>query len=100
MFATVLDYIFTVFYYEIIDEHFTTCNDGTHTVNSYLRFIIPKWKKLVTNMEATPGSPLLLVICGSGLRAANLTRYKYTSVAPHFTLNIDGRVYSRQQIPH
>lgn len=57
-----------------LDEtHFAYCNDLSHTPNSFLDKILPKWKKLM-GTATSPGSPLLLVVCPAALRATSLNR--------------------------
>jgi len=56
------------------ESHFGYCNDLSHTCNSFLNQAVPKWQKRMKNMTETPGSPLLLIICSSALRAAQLNR--------------------------
>lgn len=57
-----------------LENHFTYCNDMTHTANSYCKRVFPKWKKLKNNFENKKGSPLLLVVCSAALRAAEMVR--------------------------
>lgn len=56
------------------DSHFGYCNDLSHTCNSFLNQAVPKWQKRMKNMKEEAGSPLLLLICSSAIRAAQLNR--------------------------
>ncbi|KAJ8314892.1 hypothetical protein KUTeg_007042 [Tegillarca granosa] len=59
--------------HETQDNNFCVCSSPEDTATSYLRTILPKWKKL-TKSELPPGSPLLLIITSSAIRAVQLNR--------------------------
>lgn len=59
------------------DSDFYASSEGDHTPSSYLRTILPKWKKLVQTSQLKPGSPLVLIITSSAIRAVHLNRYKH-----------------------
>jgi len=59
---------------QLNETHFTLCNDLTHTATSYLKTLVPHWKKLVKGLSEVKGSPLILVVCKSGQRAADFIR--------------------------
>ncbi|XP_052087457.1 protein CMSS1-like [Mytilus californianus] len=48
-------------------------SEEDHTPTSYFRSILPKWNKLLKT-ELKPGSPLVLVLCSSAIRAVELNR--------------------------
>lgn len=58
----------------LIEKHFALCNDLNHNPTSFMKALVPKWKKLLRDVNPVPGSPLLLVLCPSALRAANFIR--------------------------
>ena len=58
----------------LADCHFGYCNDLSHTANSYLNQILPKWQKALKNASDTPGSPMLLIVSSAALRATQLNR--------------------------
>jgi len=78
----------------LTDEHVALCNDLTFTPSSFLRSLVVHWKKLVKKqLTGSPGSPLIVVICSSGLRAANFIR-----AIPDF--KIDGSKISKLFAKH
>ena len=68
----------------IADDDFYPSSDADHTPVSYLRTILPKWKKQMKTSVLKPGSPLLLVLTSSAIRAVQLNRY----VLQHSTLGL------------
>lgn len=68
---------FFMYYFIPIDSDFYASSEGDHTPSSYLRTILPKWKKLVQTSQLKPGSPLVLIITSSAIRAVHLNRYKH-----------------------
>ncbi|XP_062577120.1 protein CMSS1-like [Saccostrea cucullata] len=57
------------------DSDFYVSSESDHTPSSYLRTILPKWKKLVKSSgDLKPGSPLVLIITSSAIRAVQLNR--------------------------
>lgn len=57
------------------EQHFTICNDMTHTATSYLKTLVPHWKRVAKNHAgSSPGSPVILIVCCSGLRAVQFIR--------------------------
>lgn len=68
---------FLLHYFIPIDSDFYVSSEGDHTPSSYLRTILPKWKKLVQTSQLKPGSPLVLIITSSAIRAVHLNRYKH-----------------------
>nr|XP_011413518.2 uncharacterized protein C3orf26 homolog [Crassostrea gigas] len=56
------------------NSDFYASSEGDHTPSSYLRTILPKWKKLVQTSQLKPGSPLVLIITSSAIRAVHLNR--------------------------
>ena len=68
----------------IADDDFYPSSDADHTPVSYLRTILPKWKKQMKTSVLKPGSPLLLVLTSSAIRAVQLNRY----VLQHSTLSL------------
>ncbi|XP_061177331.1 protein CMSS1-like [Saccostrea echinata] len=56
------------------DGDFYVSSESDHTPSSYLRTILPKWKKLVKSSDLKPGSPLVLIITSSAIRAVQLNR--------------------------
>jgi protein CMS1 len=56
------------------DKHFAICNDLTHTSMSYLKSLVPHWKRTIKNFHGQPGSPVILIICSAGLRAVHFIR--------------------------
>lgn len=60
---------------QIQESNFAYCNDLTHTANSFLEKMAPKWKKMMTTSASEePGTPLMLLVCPAALRAASLNR--------------------------
>ncbi|KAH3737358.1 hypothetical protein DPMN_043941 [Dreissena polymorpha] len=55
------------------DTHFFKANPSSEFQVAYLRLVLPKWKK-VKQTVVEPGSPALLVVCPSALRAVDLNR--------------------------
>ncbi|XP_032346078.1 protein CMSS1 isoform X11 [Camelus ferus] len=55
------------------DSCFLKANDLTHSLSSYLKEICPKWVKLRKN-HSEKKSVLMLIICGSAVRALELIR--------------------------
>ncbi|XP_056280203.1 protein CMSS1 isoform X2 [Pseudoliparis swirei] len=55
------------------DSCFLSSNDLTHTVSSYLKQVCPKWSK-IHKQHAAKSSVVLLVVCGSALRAIELIK--------------------------
>ncbi|XP_069125299.1 uncharacterized protein C3orf26 homolog [Argopecten irradians] len=55
------------------DRNFFVSSDKDHTYVSYLRTILPKWKKMLKT-ELKPGSPLVLLISASAIRSVQLNR--------------------------
>ncbi|XP_006208113.1 protein CMSS1 isoform X3 [Vicugna pacos] len=55
------------------DSCFLKANDLTHSLSSYLKEICPKWVKLRKN-HSEKKSVLMLIICGSAIRALELIR--------------------------
>nr|XP_058920857.1 protein CMSS1 isoform X6 [Kogia breviceps] len=55
------------------DSCFLKANDLTHSLSSYLKEICPKWVKLRKN-HSEKKSILMLIICGSAIRALELIR--------------------------
>ena len=66
--------VFMPFKYFVIDAHFMAERDFMQNSADFLSQIIPKWQKYVKEGLYPPGSPLMLVICGAALRAAQLNR--------------------------
>ncbi|XP_022293189.2 protein CMSS1-like [Crassostrea virginica] len=56
------------------DSDFYVGSEADHTPSSYLRTVLPKWKKLVQTSDLKPGSPLVLIITSSAIRAVHLNR--------------------------
>ncbi|XP_045196350.2 protein CMSS1-like [Mercenaria mercenaria] len=56
-----------------IEKNFFTPNSTPAFVVAYLRSVLPKWKKMKDSCEGE-GSPMLLVISASALRAVDLNR--------------------------
>ncbi|XP_060065423.1 uncharacterized protein C3orf26 homolog [Ylistrum balloti] len=55
------------------ESNFFVSADRDHTAVSYLRTILPKWKKMLKT-ELKPGSPLVLLISASAIRSVQLNR--------------------------
>ncbi|XP_021354062.1 protein CMSS1-like [Mizuhopecten yessoensis] len=55
------------------DRNFFVSADKEHTPVSYLRTILPKWKKMLKT-ELKPGSPLVLLVSASAIRSVQLNR--------------------------
>ncbi|KAI4548472.1 hypothetical protein MG293_000802 [Ovis ammon polii] len=55
------------------DSCFLKANDLTHSLSSYLKEVCPKWVKLRKN-HSEKKSVLMLIICGSAIRALELIR--------------------------
>ncbi|XP_077583719.1 protein CMSS1 [Stigmatopora nigra] len=55
------------------DSFFTTCNDLTHSLSSYLKEICPKWTK-VQKQHTEKSSAVMLIVCSSALRAIDLIK--------------------------
>ncbi|XP_033741402.1 uncharacterized protein C3orf26 homolog [Pecten maximus] len=55
------------------DRNFFVSADKEHTAVSYLRTILPKWKKMLKT-ELKPGSPLVLLVSASAIRSVQLNR--------------------------
>ncbi|KAM9671287.1 protein CMSS1 isoform 1-T1 [Dama dama] len=55
------------------DSCFLKANDLTHSLSSYLKEVCPKWVKLRKNHNEKK-SVLMLIICGSAIRALELIR--------------------------
>jgi len=53
----------------------------THTATSYLKTLVPHWKQLAKKVGSSPGSPVMLIICCAGLRAAQFIRFTYMFIA-------------------
>lgn len=49
----------------------------THTATSYLKTLVPHWKRLAEKTGSSPGCPSVLVVCSAGLRAAQFIRFTY-----------------------
>jgi len=49
----------------------------THTAASYLKTLVPHWKRLGKKVDSSPGCPSVLIICSAGLRAAQFIRFAY-----------------------
>jgi len=58
----------------LTDDHFCRCNDLTHTATSYLKTLMPHWKKMLKGLSDVKGSPLIIVICKSGMRSVDFIR--------------------------
>lgn len=56
------------------EQHFAMCNDMTHTATSYLKMLVPHWKRVAKNAGSSPGSPAILIVCSGGLRAVQFIR--------------------------
>uniref|UniRef100_A0A8C2QQ29 Cms1 ribosomal small subunit homolog n=1 Tax=Capra hircus TaxID=9925 RepID=A0A8C2QQ29_CAPHI len=56
-----------------LDSCFLKANDLTHSLSSYLKEVCPKWVKLRKN-HSEKKSVLMLIICGSAIRALELIR--------------------------
>lgn len=76
-FSVVDEDFFCMHYFIPIDSDFYASSEGDHTPSSYLRTILPKWKKLVQTSQLKPGSPLVLIITSSAIRAVHLNRFKH-----------------------
>ncbi|KAK3084721.1 hypothetical protein FSP39_018004 [Pinctada imbricata] len=57
-----------------LGNDFYPSSEKDHTPVSYLRSILPKWKKQMKTSQLKPGSPLLLVLTPSAIRAVQLNR--------------------------
>ncbi|XP_034417692.1 protein CMSS1 [Cyclopterus lumpus] len=55
------------------DSCFLSSNDLTHTLSSYLKQVCPKWSK-IQKQHTEKSSVVLLVVCGSALRAIELIK--------------------------
>ena len=47
----------------------------------YLSEVLPGWGKVVTKAKLSPGSPLILILCSSAIRAVQLNRSSRTFIA-------------------
>lgn len=56
------------------EQHFANCSDLTHTATSYLKALVPHWKRVVKKAGGNPGCPVILIICCGGLRAVQFIR--------------------------
>ncbi|KAL3882130.1 hypothetical protein ACJMK2_028501 [Sinanodonta woodiana] len=57
------------------DDHFYKQNNSSQGFAvAYLKSILPKWKKMKRDACTSPGSPVLLVLTSSALRAVQLNR--------------------------
>jgi len=57
------------------EQHFANCSDLTHTATSYLKALVPHWKRVVKKAGGNPGCPVILIICCGGLRAVQFIRF-------------------------
>ena len=76
------------------------CNDATHSANSFLKAVIPKWKKMKKQHSGAKGSPLLLVVCPSAIRSVEYIRYGFGFVCYRYAFAISYRWYYMYGISH
>jgi hypothetical protein len=60
--------------YLYAESQFGVCNDLTHTTSAYLKLLLPHWKRTTATVNGKRGSPVLLIVCGSGVRAVQIIR--------------------------
>lgn len=74
------------------ESDFYASSEADHTPSSYLRTIVPKWKKLVKSSDLKHGSPLVLIVTSSAIRAVQLNRYVLTHIS-----NLNRQVLTHRQ---